>query len=113
MILNVPRPFRIGLFTLACVVVLWLSLTPVQALPSVDLWDKAQHALAYFVLALLGAWAFPALMPLAVALVLLGVGIEVLQGTMGLGRQGDPLDGLANTLGVLAGTGLALLGRRR
>lgn len=104
-----PRPLRIAAFVLACLVVTWASLTPVTALPSVSLWDKAEHLAAYLGLALIGAAAFPARFTrLAVGLFCGGVAIEVLQSIMGLGRQGDPADVLANTLGLAAGLLAAL-----
>lgn len=104
-----PRPVRIGLFALALLVIAWLSLSPIDELPvSVSLWDKAQHAIAYFGLALIGAWAFPDRSGrLAVGLVAFGVGVEVLQASMALGRQGDAIDAVANTLGVAVGLALA------
>lgn len=111
MTLTVPRPLRVALFALACAVVAWASLTPVQALPTVDLWDKAEHAAAYLGLALLGAWSFRAA-PVLAGLILFGIGVEVLQAVMGLGRQGDALDAVANTLGVVAGLVLATAARR-
>lgn len=104
-----PRPVRIGLFALALLVIAWLSLSPIEELPvSVSLWDKAQHAIAYFGLALVGAWAFPDRSGrLAVGLVAFGVGVEILQATMALGRQGDAIDAVANTLGVAVGLAVA------
>ncbi len=103
-----PRPFRIVIFTLACTVIVWLSLAPTTALPSVTLWDKFEHAGAYLGLALLGAWAFPGrTWPLAGGLFALGVGVEIAQATMGWGRQGDPADALANTIGIALGLLLA------
>jgi VanZ family protein len=41
-------------------------------------------------------------------LIALGGGIEIAQGLMGLGREADLRDVLANTLGAGAGLGLAL-----
>lgn len=104
-----PRPVRIGLFALALLVIAWLSLSPIEELPvSVSLWDKAQHAIAYFGLALIGAWAFPDRSGrLAVGLVAFGVGVEILQAAMALGRQGDAIDAVANTLGVAVGLAVA------
>lgn len=95
--------FRIALFAIACAAVAWGSLAPSEALPTVTIWDKVQHAGAYFVLALLGAWTFPRRLPVALGLIAFGAGIEVAQATMDLGRQGDVLDGLANTFGVVVG----------
>lgn len=109
-----PRPVRLALFAIACCVIAWLSLSPTQALPQgLTFWDKAEHALAYLALTLLGAWAFPGrLGRLAAGLFLAGVGVEILQSTMGLGRQGDPWDALANSTGIAVGLLIALAARR-
>lgn len=105
----VPRPFRIAPFGLACFAIAWLSLAPSQVLPGVTLWDKVEHTGAYMALTLLGAWAFPhRLAWLATGLFGFGVGLEILQSMMGLGRQGDPADALANTVGIAAGLLLTL-----
>jgi len=105
----IPRPLRLALFAFACLAVAWASLVPTTALPGVSLWDKAEHAGAYLVLTVLGAAAFPArLTRLTVGLFIGGVGIELLQSLMGLGRQGDPADALANTLGIALGLGVTL-----
>lgn len=106
----IPRPIRLAVFVIACGVILYLSLAPTTAIPSVSLSDKIEHSLAYLGLSLLGVWAFPTrIRRVAVGLVLGGVGVEFAQAAMGWGRQGDPLDALANTLGVAVGVGLALL----
>jgi VanZ family protein len=108
-----PAPVRIAAFAVACCVIAWLSLSPTEALPQgLTFWDKAEHALAYLALSLLGAWAFSGrLGRLAVALFLGGVGVEILQSTMGLGRQGDPWDAVANSTGIAVGLLVALLVR--
>jgi len=110
----IPRFIRIAVFAAACAVIVWLSVAPTTSLPQVTLWDKFEHAGAYFGLALLGSWAFPGrVWRLAIGLFLLGVGVEIAQATMGWGRTGDPLDALANTIGVALGLGLArLIGER-
>jgi VanZ family protein len=108
-----PAPLRISLFAIACAMIAWLSLSPSETLPQgLTFWDKAEHALAYLGLALLGAFAFPGrLGRLAVGLFVGGVGVEILQSTMGLGRQGDALDALANSIGIAAGLSLVLAAR--
>lgn len=100
----IARPFRIAVFVLGCIVILWLSLAPTEYLPPVTLWDKLEHALAYMGLAVLGGAAFPnRLWRMASSLFAFGVGAEVFQASMALGRQGDPADALANTVGIAAG----------
>lgn len=100
----VPRSLRIAAFLVACGVIAWLTLAPTTALPEVSLSDKIEHAIAYFGLTLIGAYAFPRRLTwLATGLLLVGVGIEILQTVMALGRQGDPVDALANTVGITAG----------
>lgn len=94
------------------VVVIALSLLPAADLPSVPLWDKFEHAFAYFALA---AWFGGIVRPdrylrLALVLVALGIAIEIAQGVMGLGRSADPRDVLANATGIALGLVVALLG---
>ena len=110
----IPRPLRLVLFIAACATIVWLSLAPAKSLPGVNMSDKLEHAAAYGVLALLGAWAFRARSwRLALGLFALGVGMEIAQSTMGWGRQGDLLDAAANSLGIAIGLGLAhLVGER-
>jgi VanZ family protein len=56
--------FRLTIYALTVLAILWLSLSPHPYLPTKGLlsWDKAQHALAYAVLSLLGGWAFQPMM---------------------------------------------------
>ncbi|MBI1404598.1 MAG: VanZ family protein [Caulobacter sp.] len=109
-----PAPVRIALFALACALIAWLSLAPGEDLPqALTFWDKAEHATAYLGLTLVGAWAFPErLRRLALGLFLAGVGVEILQAIMGLGRQGDPVDAVANSVGIAVGLGVAMAARR-
>ncbi|WP_297170455.1 VanZ family protein [Thermomonas sp.] len=95
---------------LAIAVVVFGSLLPVQDLPEVGVSDKFEHFLAYAALSA-GAvqlfqrrlsWGF-----VCVVLVFLGIGLEYLQGAMGMGRAADRMDALANTVGVLIGLATA------
>ena len=91
-------------FAAALLAVTVLSLLPPRHLPqvAVDVWDKAQHALAYAGLALL-AWAGWPRAPWAVvaaALLAHGAAVELAQQASGW-RQGDPLDWLADAVGLL------------
>lgn len=89
----------------ACLLaVVALSLTPVQHLPQqvFSLWDKAQHAGGFAVLTLLGLWAYPhRATTLLVAMLALGVGIELAQAATGW-RYGDVADWVADAVGVAA-----------
>jgi VanZ family protein len=73
--------------------------------------DKVEHASGYVALTL---W-FTGLYPrskygwIAAGLFAMGVGIELLQGWMAMGREADPLDVAANTTGIAVGIVLALL----
>ena len=110
------KPFKrpwlwAGLWILAIACVVVGSLLPSSDLPSVKVNDKVEHFVAYAVLSA-GAvqlfarrlsWGF-----VCVLLVLMGIGLEVLQAQMGLGRMLDRNDALANTIGVLIGLATAM-----
>lgn len=117
-----PHPPRLTqlfsvVFWLATLTVGILSLMPAQHLPSqaFDIWDKAQHAVGFAVLALLGQRAHPNNMTsLTIGLLCYGAVIELAQSATGW-RQGDAQDWLADGLGVLAGlaTGVVWSGKHR
>lgn len=98
---------RIGaiLFWPALAVVIWGELTPhPPELSGPLMWDKLDHFIAYFGLALLStlAWGLKrSLVWLFLALVALGGGLEIIQTLVG--RDGEWGDFLANDLGILAG----------
>jgi len=113
------RAFRqpwqwVGLWAALIVAVIVVCLGPPPRIPDLpDNSDKAEHFLTYVMLAFGAVQLFAtrrALVWAGLGLVLLGVGIEVAQGALTVDRSADPLDALANTLGV--GVGL-LLGRGR
>jgi hypothetical protein len=92
----------------ACVAaVLVLALAkPGHYLPTTG-WDKANHALAFAVLALLGALAYPGrLARVLIALLAYGALIEVLQ-SLTRYRSGEWLDLLADAVGLLLAWPLA------
>lgn len=93
------------LFLLTLVLATILALIPAPSVPqAVQFWDKAQHTLAYAVLAVTGCAAFPSRARLVAAgLLLHGALIEVLQATLTTTRFGDVADLFADTLGILAG----------
>lgn len=90
--------------------VVYGSLSPGPAVPTPGHFDKVEHLGVYVFLAV---W-FTALYPrpkywrVALALLALGLAMEVLQQAMGLGRMADPRDMAANAAGVLLGCGLAI-----
>jgi VanZ family protein len=96
--------FRVA-FWLACFILTCLCLSPIDALPShlFDWWDKAQHALVFFFLLLLGAKAYPLFLArVAIGLLFLGGAIEILQGMTGW-RSAEFLDWLADGIGIIIG----------
>jgi VanZ family protein len=101
---KLPQRVRVGLYALACLILLYLTLAPGQDVPGVGLvWDKAEHALSWAVLTGAGLllsthrrWVIP------VFAFILGAVIEVLQATMGLGRDGDWRDLAADSVGIVA-----------
>jgi len=109
------KPFRrpllwSGLWMLAVAVGVVASLVPASGLPDLKVSDKFEHFIAYAALSA-GAvqlfarrlsWGF-----VCVLLVLMGIGLEVLQAQMALGRMLDRNDALANAIGVLIGLATA------
>lgn len=94
-------------FWLCVLAVLALALVkPTHYMPSTG-WDKANHALAFGVMALLGALAYPArLGRILLGLLAYGVLIEVLQGFTGY-RDKDWHDVIADGVGLLLAWPLA------
>lgn len=108
--------FWCAAFWLAALAVLVLMLMPpehVQRLPF-NFLDKAQHALAFGVLTLLGFGAWPQReerLRLLTGLVIYGGAIEVAQHLTGW-RHGDWADWVADSAGVALVAALALARRR-
>ena len=96
-----PRPVRLGLYAVAVAILFVICVVPSRSLPDPGTGDRIEHATAWFVLAATGYLLAPnrrfAIPAFALAF---GVAIEVLQGTMGLGRHADPLDVVADLVGV-------------
>ncbi len=88
-----------------------LCLIPGQDVPKVDIVgvDKIAHFALFAVFAIV--WrrrARPAgLFIILLSGLLLAVGTEILQGALSWGRQPDPFDVLANTLGLVVGLAIA------
>lgn len=99
-------------FWLCLLVVLVLALLPPTRLMPSTGWDKANHALAFAVLAVLGCLSYPG----RTARVLLGIFaygglIEVLQSLTGY-RTGEPIDLVADAVGLGLGWQFMALARR-
>jgi VanZ family protein len=109
-----PRRAR-WLFWIALLGVSTLAFMPSDEVPPISTgWDKSNHALAFFVLALLAAWSWPrvGLWKQAIALVGYGIFIEIVQ--YFVGRDAAALDVFADAIGIaLHGVLFFLLVRRR
>jgi uncharacterized protein YfiM (DUF2279 family) len=101
---KLPQRVRLAIYALACLILLYLTLAPGKDVPGEGIiWDKAEHAISWAVLAGAGLllsthrrWVIP------VFAFILGAVIEVLQATMGLGRDGDWHDLAADSVGIAA-----------
>lgn len=89
-----------------------VNLMPAHDLPRLGgINDKVEHIVGYLVLSLWFAGVYPRTRypMIGVALLVMGIAIEGLQGAMHMGRQADITDVYANTVGIVAGLTLALL----
>ncbi len=86
--------------------ILAISIMPASDAPTVFADDKLNHILAFFVLSFMARIAWPRInaLVLFVMLALFGGAIEILQFSMGLGRQADWMDFAADVLAILIGT---------
>lgn len=111
-----PRRLRLGLYALAAAILFVLCVLPRADLPESGASDRVEHTVAWFVLTATGYLLAPnrrlAIPAFALAF---GVLVEGAQGVMGLGRHADPLDLLADSLGVALAVGgyLAVRGLTR
>ena len=78
-------------------------------------WDKANHFAAFYVLAVIGAAAFPrlSLWVLGAWLSAFGAGIELVQAIPMVHRDADVMDWLTDTVAILAALGPVALARWR
>ncbi len=100
-----------GLWATAVLLVIVVCLIPPPPIPLPENSDKGEHFVAYFILAGSAVQLFRRGRPLlwvGVALVLMGIGIEFAQGALTSNRMADPMDAIANTVGVLVGMVTAL-----
>jgi VanZ family protein len=88
------------------------SIVPAHDLPTLGgISDKVEHVVGYFVLALWFAGIYPrSRYPMiGIALLVMGIVIEGVQGAMHVGRQADLRDVYANSVGIVCGLTLALV----
>ncbi|MFO1467179.1 MAG: hypothetical protein U1F35_12210 [Steroidobacteraceae bacterium] len=97
-------------FVLAACLLPRVDIQPVASL----LWDKAEHAIAFFGLTLWFAGLYvPRLWGrIAASFFTLGVLIEIAQGLFTTTRSADPLDAAADAIGILVALAAARLGAR-
>ena len=96
-----PRPVRLGLYALAVAILFLICVLPQKDLPQPGVSDRVEHATAWFVLAATGYLLAPnRRIAIPVFALAFGLFIEGLQGVMGLGRHADPLDLVADLVGV-------------
>ncbi len=117
--LSLASPLWIALGRIACLAACVLTLVsafaPARDAPHLLPWDKAEHFLAFYALAILGAAAFPRWNALWIAAPLLALGglIEIVQALPIVGRDSDIHDWYADTIGVVFALAPLLLARWR
>lgn len=97
-----PLPVARLALALAVIAIMVLALMPMTAVPVTTAWDKLDHALAFFTLALLAEQAFPGWpfwRGLTLGLLAYGVGIEIAQGFTP-DREASLLDMAADGIGI-------------
>ena len=105
-----------GLGVLLVLIVVVVCILPSNEIPGVfELNDKVSHLLGHGALAIYFAGLIPRprWWKIFVFLLLLGSAIEVAQYAMHWGRQGDPRDVVANSMGAALGLLIARLGLAR
>jgi VanZ family protein len=94
----------------------YICLAPGQEIPgSFELNDKVSHGFGHFVLTIYFCGLVPRVSWYKIAIFLLafGIGIEIAQHFMHVGRQADRYDVLANSVGMTTGLLLSHLGLHR
>ena len=91
-----------------------MALLPSSDVPHMfNLWDKAQHSLAFVALSLTGSLAYThKVKVVCLCLLVYGVSIEVMQSTFTTTRFGEASDLLADSIGILIGFILYLLAKK-
>jgi hypothetical protein len=98
-------------FWLATLVAFIAAVVPGEEAPNLMPWDKAQHFLAFYVLAVLGAAAYPrsGFLRVGAALSAFGAFIEFVQMIPQLHRDAEFFDWLADTVAIAAALAPAYL----
>lgn len=106
---NVPKLAH-TLAVILAIVIAFLSLLPGSELPAQNVNDKVKHFAAYGLLTLLALICRAQREAFLFFLIIVGYGflLEIFQGVMPFGRSASWLDGLANAIGALFGTMIAL-----
>jgi VanZ family protein len=100
---QLPIALRLAGYAVAVTVLLYMTLAPSKDLPNPNIWDKAEHAISWMVLAGIGLSFWPHRPGRIAALsMLVGVLVEVLQSALPFGRDGDVRDLLGDGAGVAA-----------
>src|SRR4051812_11131828 len=86
-----PLPLRVSLYAMSFAFLLYVTQAPGHDLPTLNVWDKAEHAGSWFVLAGAGFVLFP-FWPELIALIVFGFGglVELLQWLLPFGRDPSP-----------------------
>lgn len=97
------------------VMVLYITISclePPRYVPNLHLWDKAEHALAFFGMSVwFGGLVRRSRYPVIAFLMLLfGAGIEIAQGVMRVGRDADVMDWVADAVGIAVALSVLYLG---
>ena len=91
----------------ACCIILTsvMAFIPITDIPNAfNIWDKAQHALAFTVLTIVGNLAYTKLTKAVyIGLILYGAAIELIQSTLTTTRFGEMSDLLADSVGIAIG----------
>jgi len=91
-------------------IITFYCLLPSDKVPQLGIWDKAEHAVAFGLLAfwfasVVARWDYIFML---LALVALGGGIEIAQGLMKMGREADIHDFFSDCVGIGIGLAVAL-----
>jgi hypothetical protein len=91
------------IFWIACAVAFVMAVLPQPPQVPGGLSDKVQHVIAFLILAALGWWAYPDVKKryLLLGLAAFGAVIEFVQALPAVGRDGDPLDWVADVIAAL------------